>query len=78
MGVRVKQWQCPICGTWIHDAWGRHPHFKNVSPGLAAFTAMREAEEAGLKGVAGDAFARESEITNYWRTGNEPTREIDQ
>jgi hypothetical protein len=62
MSVKRKEWLCS-CGAWVPEWALRHPHIAHVDPGIDAYRAMRAANEAGLSGIAADAFTQESKIT---------------
>lgn len=72
----MKQWQCGQCGAWVPDGYWRHSHIETLRPYFEGYARMRAAAEAGLEGVTEDVFQQEAKVTNYMRTGAEPTREL--
>lgn len=73
----MKQWKCPVCGMWLPDAFSVHWHHSFREPSLDEMIDMRRAAELNIP--TPDPLSDVTvELTKYFRTGKEPTRETDE
>lgn len=72
----LHKWQCGHCKQWVGGCYMHHIHATQVEATMAEMLAQRAAMEAGLEGIVPDPFEKTATVT-YWRTGKEPTKEVD-
>lgn len=66
------EWKCGECEQWVDGGRDTHVHVKRKESTLTAMLARRRMSEAL---PSEPAFLDAVEITRYFRTGKEPTRQ---